>query len=80
MSAGDAFPYFWLALVAAGGIVNAAWAINDLKRGSARFSWYSSRANRDDEPFEFWMAVLGKFAAVPVTGFMFWFGLDMLKW
>lgn len=76
----DIFPYFWLAMVALIGIGNVTWAINDLRVGSARMSWISSRAERSQELFEFWMAVIGKFAAGIFTAVMFYMGLDMLKW
>jgi hypothetical protein len=59
-------------------VVNFAWAINDLNRGSARFGWgwrRSERINREDEPFEFWLAVGSKLVAVPVGIFMVWFAL-----
>jgi hypothetical protein len=79
VTAPDLFPYFWLLGVALIGLINVAWAINDLKLGSARMSWWSSRADRKSEPFEFWLAVGGKFAALPIAAFMFWFGLGMLN-
>ena len=78
MTAFDAFPYIWLAGVAIMVIVNVAWAINDLKKGSARLSWYGSRASREEEPFEFWLAIVGKLAALPIGMFMFWFGLSFV--
>jgi len=62
----DAFNWFWRAMVLAIVGINVAWGRNDLKRGSARLSWYGSRVDRNEEPFEFWLAVLGKFASVPV--------------
>ena len=76
----DIFPYFWLALVTLTGAGNVAWAINDLRVGSARMSWMSSRADHSAEPFEFWMAVGGKFVGGIVACFMFYMGLDMFKW
>jgi hypothetical protein len=72
----DAFLVFWCMLVGLAGITNLAWAINDLKRGSARMHWYGQRVQRREEPFEFWMAVGSKFLAVPVTAFMLWFALS----
>ena len=50
------------------------------KVGSARMSFYSTRVTREEEPFEFWLAVGSKFLAVPVTVFMFTMGLQMLEW
>jgi len=76
----DIFPYFWLGVVTLIGTMNVAWAVNDLRVGSARFSWMSTRASREEEPFEFWMAVLGKFAGGIVACVMFYLGLDMLNW
>ena len=70
----DAFGIFWCLLVATIGLMNGAWAVNDLKRGSARLSWYASRVDRNEDPFEFWMAVISKMVGVVVSGFMLWFG------
>jgi hypothetical protein len=70
----DAFGVFWCIGVALIGCVNVAWGINDLKRGSARMSWYGNRVDRGEEPFEFWLAVGSKLAALPFCGFMLWFG------
>jgi hypothetical protein len=80
MSAPDLFPYVWLGLVALIGVVSPVWAINDLRQGSARLGWHSGRVSRDEEPFEFWLAVGGKFLALPMSIFMFSMGLEMLKW
>lgn len=80
MSNFDIFPYFWLTLVTLIGVGNVAWAVNDLRVGSARMSWMSSRADRKNEPFEFWMAVVGKFLGGIVACAMFYMGLDMLNW
>jgi hypothetical protein len=81
MSGPELFPYFWLGMVMIFGLVSVAWGVNDLRRGSARLGqWSSSRVNRDEEPFEFWLAVLGKFGGGIVASFMFYFGLDMLRW
>ena len=74
----DPFIIFWCAMVVVITVVNFLWAINDLNRGSARFGWgwrRSDRINREDEPFEFWLAVGSKFAALPVGIFMIWFAL-----
>ncbi len=77
----DIFPYFWLSGVLIFGVVSSAWAINDLKVGSARMGqWSKSRVSRVEEPFEFWLAVGGKFIGSIVACFMFYFGLDMLTW
>ena len=78
----DPFIIFWCALVLVITAVNFAWAINDLNRGSARFGWGwrgSDRISREDEPFEFWLAVGSKFAALPVGVFMIWFALSTFK-
>ena len=74
----DPFIIFWTTMVLVIVAVNFAWAINDLNKGSARFGWGwrgSERVSREEEPFEFWLAVGSKFAAVPVGGFMIWFAL-----
>jgi hypothetical protein len=74
----DAFLVFWCVLVVVITGVNFAWAINDLNRGSARFGWgwrRSERISREEEPFEFWMAVGSKLIALPVGIFMIWFAL-----
>jgi len=81
MDSARAFPYFWLGGVALIAVVNIAWAINDLRTGSARFSLIrGDRMSRDEEPFEYWLAVgmklLGGFVVAP---FLFWFGLGMLR-
>jgi hypothetical protein len=75
----DPFIIFWCTMVVIVTGVNFAWAINDLNRGSARFGWgwrRSDRIGREDEPFEFWVAVGSKFAALPVGIFMLWFALS----
>jgi hypothetical protein len=74
----DAFLVFWCAMVVIITGVNFAWAINDLNRGSARFGWgwrRSERISREEEPFEFWLAVGSKLLALPVGIFMIWFAL-----
>ena len=75
----DAFMIFWCAMVVLITAVNFAWALNDLNRGSARFGWgwlaRGERVRRDEEPFEFWVAVGSKFLALPVGIFMIWFAL-----
>ena len=76
----DPFIIFWCTMVLGIVVVNFAWAINDLNRGSARFGWswwrQGDRINREEEPFEFWLAVGSKFAALPVGIFMIWFALS----
>ena len=72
----DSFLIFWCVMVFLVGAVNLAWAVHDLRRGSARPSWYGERVEREEEPFEFWVAVGSKLIAVPVTGFMLWFALS----
>jgi len=74
MSQFDAFGIFWCSVVLIIGCANLAWAINDLKQGSARMSWYGNRVQKSEEPFELWLAVGSKLLAVPVCLFMLWFG------
>jgi hypothetical protein len=76
---GDLFTYFWLSLVTIIGAVSIGWGVNDLRAGSARMSW-GGRVQRSEEPFEFWVAVGGKFLGAVIAGFMFVFGLEMLNW
>jgi hypothetical protein len=78
MNAPQLFPYVWLGLVALMSLIAPLWAINDLRQGSARLGWYSARVKRDEEPFELWVAVGGKFLALPKGIFMFSLGLEML--
>ena len=81
MTGPELFPYFWLGMVMLFGLISVAWGINDIQKGSARLGqWSSSRVKRDEEPFEFWLAVVGKFAGGIFACFMFYFGLDMLRW
>jgi hypothetical protein len=77
----DAFTLFWCASVALIVVVHVAWAINDLKRGSARlhFWGFGERVSREDEPFEFWIAVGSKLIVLPVGVFMIWFAMDMFN-
>ena len=73
-----AFGYFWLGMVTLIIGVNVAWALNDLKVGSARMGWMSARVRRDEEPFEFWLAVGGKLVGALLVGpFFIWHGLQM---
>ena len=75
----DPFVIFWCTMVIVITGVNFAWAINDLNRGSARFGWGwrpSDRISREEEPFDFWVAVGSKLAALPVGIFMIWFALS----
>ena len=71
----DAFGIFWTGGVLIFTIVSVLWAINDLKRGSARLNFwgFGERVSREDEPFEFWLAVGSKLLALPVGIFMLWF-------
>ncbi len=71
-----AFLIFWCSLVALFGIVHFAWGIHDLRRGSSRMGWYRDRVKRDEEPFEFWVAVGSKLLAAPVAVFMIWLALS----
>ncbi len=43
-------------------------------------SWTGERYDREEEPFYFWMTVLGHIGAFIACCFMFWLGLDMLNW
>ena len=70
----DAFGIVWCTGVALAIIVNTAWAINDLKKRSARNHFFGQRVERAEEPFEFWMAVGGKLIVIPIGIFMLWFG------
>ena len=75
----DAFSGFFCAFIALIVLVNIAWAINDLKRGSARFSWWpGDRVMRDEEPFEFWLAVGSKLFMIPFGAFMIAFALGWI--
>ena len=76
----DIFPYFWLALVAFMAGFQLVWVIRDLKAGNTKLSWMSARLTREDDPFEFRMAIVMKFVGIVVACFMFAFGLQMLKW
>ena len=79
MKSVEPFFIFWCSMVVVITGVNVAWAINDLNRGSARFGlgWRrGDRIDREEEPFEFWLAVGSKFAALPVGIFMIWFALS----
>ena len=78
MKQADTFIIFWCTMAVLITAVNFAWAINDLNRGWARFGWgwrRSERISRDEEPFEFWIAVGSKLIALPVGIFMIWFAL-----
>ena len=74
MNDAQVFQYFWLAMVGVIGMSSLAWAVNDVRSGSARMHWGGARVRRDEEPFEFWMAVGSKTLGVVVAGFMLWFG------
>jgi len=75
----DAFAIFWIGGVLLFTVVSVLWAINDLKRGSARlhFWGFGERVSREDEPFEFWVAVGSKLLALPIGIFMIWFASNM---
>jgi hypothetical protein len=77
----DAFAVFWCTMVGLIVVVNVAWAVNDLKRGSARmhFWGFGERVSREEEPFEFWIAVGSKLIVLPIGSFMIWFAMDMFK-
>jgi hypothetical protein len=71
----DAFIYFWMGGVVLMMCIGLAWGLNDLKKGSARLSWvgFGRRVSRNEEPFEYWIAVGSKFLVLPVGAFMLWF-------
>jgi hypothetical protein len=79
MDSFDAFGLFWSGGVLLMMVVSTAWAINDLKSGSARMNWmgFGDRVHRYEEPFEFWLAVGSKFLVLPVGAFMLWFASDI---
>jgi hypothetical protein len=77
----DIFPYVWLTGVVVMGATSLACAVNDMKVGSARMGyWRGARVKRNEEPFEFWVAVGSKFFASIMACFMFYMGLDMFNW
>ena len=80
MSAFDFFPYVWLGVVAFMGLTLLAWTVYEFRRGVAQWGWIGAKFARDDEPFYFWMLLIGRFAGFLLACFMFWAGLDMLKW
>ena len=75
----DAFGVLWTGGVLLFMIVSVVWAINDLKRGSARLNFwgFGERVSREDEPFEFWIAVGSKLLALPIGVFMIWSACDI---
>jgi hypothetical protein len=76
----DIFPYVWLGGVALLAVTFLVWSIYELRRGEARWGWVGTKVSREEEPFYFWMLVLGRFAGFVMGCFMFWLGLDMLRW
>jgi len=76
----EIFPYVWLGGVATIGLGSLIWCIYELRRGSARWGWLGVRYTREEEPFHYWMALLGRFAVFVMTCFMFYMGLDMFSW
>lgn len=78
MDRGSAFAVVWTGLLLLMMVVSVAWAVNDLRTGSARLNMmFGSRVRRDEEPFEFWLAVGSKLLILPVGAFMLWFASDM---
>ena len=75
----DIFPYFWLGMVGLFGLTSLIWGVYEARRGEARWGWSCTRYTREEEPFYFWMAVLGRFGGFVVASFMFWLGLDMFR-
>jgi len=75
----NAFGIFWTGTVVVIMVISLLWAVNDLKRGSARLNFwgFGERVSREDEPFEYWLAVGSKLAALPVGAFMLWFAAGM---
>ncbi|HEY0327018.1 MAG TPA: hypothetical protein VGC46_13715 [Allosphingosinicella sp.] len=80
MNSFDAFAYFWLGGVAFIGMLCLAKAVRDLRAGEARWRLMGDKITRADDPFYYWLSVISDLFGVVVTGFMFWFGLDMLRW
>ena len=75
------FPYFWLTLVAFGCLGWLVKGVHDIRTGEARWAWWGGeKLNRTDDSFYYWFTVAGDFSGAIVFAFMFWFGLDMLKW
>ncbi len=74
----DAFTIFWLTGVAGIGLAHLVWGVYELKRGEARWGWMGAQYTRAEEPFYYWMAVIGHFGTVFAACFMFWFGLGVL--
>jgi len=80
MNAANAFPYFWLAMVAFIGLFHCVWTVHDINVGSTKLGWFGGRFERVEEPFYFWMTIAARGFGVVVACFMFWFGLSFLKW
>ena len=74
------FPYVWLGVVAVAGVVSVVWGAYELRRGAARWGWSGTQYTREEEPFYFWMAVLGRFAGAIMACLMFYMGLEMSTW
>ncbi|MEQ1495482.1 MAG: hypothetical protein ABL912_06945 [Novosphingobium sp.] len=75
----DAFMIFWLGGVSVFGLVSLAFGIRELRSGYARWGWLGDRIARVEEPFYYWMIILGRFGGVVMACFMFWFGSGMLE-
>ncbi len=76
----DAFMVFWLTMVTIIGLVSLAFGIQALRSGYTRWGMRGDRVYRAEEPFYFWMLVVGRFGGVIVAGFMFWFGTGMMEY
>jgi hypothetical protein len=76
----DFFSYFWLAGVVFIGGYNLAWGVREIRTGVARMGRWGTEFARAEQPFEYWMTIIGRFAGVVVAVVMFFFGLQMLRW
>jgi hypothetical protein len=66
------FPLFWLGIVTAFGVVSALRLVSGLRTGTISTRWRT--INREEEPLEFKLAVLGQAGGIFVPIFMFAFG------
>lgn len=79
----EIFPYVWLGVVAVIGAFSLAKGVYEFRTGEARARWFggfSEPMSKGDQPFYYWLIVFGDFFGFAMTCFMFWMGLDFLKW
>ena len=76
MEGANEFGWWWASAIIVGIALSTAWGLNDLRLGKARFNMFGlgERVSREDEPFEFWMAVGSKLIVLPVGAFALWRG------